>query len=147
MASFNKLTLVGYLGKDPEAKYLPDGTAIATFSVASTEKRKDRNGETQDNTVWFRCNAFGKLAEVCIQYLGKGSQVYLEGRLSIQQYADKDGNQRTSLDVRASEVQFLDRKSDRNDSEQKEAPQPQAAKASHEQRGFGGREADQSVPF
>lgn len=143
MASFNKLTLVGYLGKDPELKYLPDGTAIATFSVASTEKRKDRSGETQDQTTWFRCNAFGKLADVCAQYLNKGSQVYLEGRLSVQQYADRDGNQRTSLDVRLSEVQFLDRKGD-----------GQQGAAANTGKGFkvgaGGRVEspdDDSVPF
>jgi len=107
MASFNKITIVGYLGRDVEGRYLGDGTAVASFSVATTERKKDRNGEYQDSTTWFRISVFGKQAEACHQYLSKGSQVYVEGRLSQSPYTDKEGNQRTSLEVRASDVRFL----------------------------------------
>lgn len=110
MPSFNKITLLGHLGRDIETRYLPDGTAVASFSVATSEKKKDRNGETQDITTWFRCTVFGKLAELCGQYLSKGSLAYIEGRLSQNEYTDKNGNRRTSLEVKATEVQFLERK-------------------------------------
>lgn len=111
MPSFNKITLLGHLGRDVETRYLPDGTAVASFSVATSEKKKDRSGEAQDITTWFRCTVFGKLAELCGQYLSKGSLAYIEGRLSQNEYTDKDGNKRTSLEVRADNVQFLDRRS------------------------------------
>ncbi|MBL8190057.1 MAG: single-stranded DNA-binding protein [Acidobacteria bacterium] len=107
MASFNKIVIVGYLGRDPEIRYLPDGTAVCNFSVATTEKKKDRSGESQDITTWFRINVWGKQAEAANQYLSKGRQVYVEGRLTQQEYTDKDGNRRTTLDVRATDVQFL----------------------------------------
>lgn len=110
MASFNKIVIVGHLGRDPEVRYLPDGTAVTSFSMATSEKKKDRSGEAQDITTWFKVTVWGKQGELASQYLAKGSQAYVEGRLSQSEYTDKDGNRRTSLDVRASDVQFLDRK-------------------------------------
>ena len=112
MASFNKITIVGHLGKDPEIRYMTDGTAVCHFSVATTEKRKDRSGEIQENTIWFRVSVWGKQADAANQYLSKGRQVYIEGRLSQQEYTDKDGNRRTSLEVRATDVQFLGARGD-----------------------------------
>lgn len=112
MASFNKITIVGYLGRDPEIRYLTDGTAVCNFSVATTEKRKDRSGEMQESTIWFRINVWGKQADAANQYLAKGRQVYVEGRLSQQEYTDRDGNKRTSLEVRATDVQFLGARGD-----------------------------------
>lgn len=117
MASFNKIVILGYLGRDPEVRYLPDGTAVCGFSVATTERRKDRNGEAQDVTTWFKVTVWGKQGELASQYLFKGSQVYIEGRLSQQEYTDRDGNPRTSLEVRANDVQFLDRKPQGDDRE------------------------------
>lgn len=110
MGSFNKCTVVGYLGRDPEIRYLADGTAICNFSVATTEKRKDQTGEPREITTWFRVAVFGRQADACNEYLSKGSQVYVEGRLSLNEYTDRDGNQRTSLEVRATDVQFLNMK-------------------------------------
>lgn len=107
MGSFNKITVVGYLGRDPEIRYLADGTAICNFSVATTEKRKDATGEPRETTTWFRVSVFGRQADACNQYLSKGSQVFVEGRLSQQEYTDRDGNNRASLEVRANDVQFL----------------------------------------
>lgn len=108
MSSFNKIVIVGYLGKDPEIRYLPDSTAVCSFSVATTEKTK-RGGDSQEQTTWFRVAVWGKQGEACSQYLAKGSQVYIEGRLSQNEYTDRDGNPRSSLEVRANDVQFLDR--------------------------------------
>ena len=112
MASFNKITIVGYLGRDPELRYTPDGTPVCDFSVATTERRKDRSGEMQDLTTWFRVTAWRRLAEVAGQYLSKGKQVYVEGRLLQREYQDRDGNTRYTLEVTASDIQFLGARGD-----------------------------------
>jgi len=107
MASFNKIIIVGYLGRDPELRYTPQGTPVCDFSIATTERRKDKSGEFQDQTTWFRVSFFGRQAEVASQYLSKGRQVYVEGTLTQREYTDKEGNARTSLDVRGSDIQFI----------------------------------------
>jgi single-strand DNA-binding protein len=112
MASFNKLTIVGYLGRDPEIRYTPQGTPVCNFSVATTERRKDRAGELQDVTTWFRVTVWGKQAETANQYLAKGRQVYIEGRLRQDEFTDRDGNKRTTLEVNATDVQFLGSRQD-----------------------------------
>lgn len=108
--SFNKLTVVGNLGRDPELRYTPQGTAVCDFSVATTESKKDKDGNYVDNTTWFKCIAWGKQAENANKYLSKGSQVYLDGRLSEEKWNDRDGNERTSLVVNVSDIQFLSKK-------------------------------------
>src|SRR6185436_11086784 len=112
MASFNKITIVGYLGRDPELRYTPQGTAVCDFSVATTERRKDKSGDYQDSTTWFKITFFGRLAEVANQYLTKGKQVYLEGRLSQREWQDREGATRTSLEVVGSDLQFIGSRSD-----------------------------------
>jgi len=112
MSSFNKITIVGYLGRDPELNYSSQGTAYCKMSIATTEKRKDRAGETQDLTTWFRVTVWGRQAELANEYLAKGRQVYLEGRLRLEEYTDREGNERTSLEVSATDVQFLGRRDD-----------------------------------
>jgi single-strand DNA-binding protein len=107
MASFNKIIIVGYLGRDAELRYTPQGTAVCNFSVATTERRKDRSGELQDVTTWFNVSLWGNRAETTSQYLNKGKLVFVEGRLSQREYQDRDGNTRTSLDVFATDVQFI----------------------------------------
>lgn len=107
MASFNKIVIVGYLGRDPEIRYTPQGTAVCNFSIATTEKRKDKAGEAQDVTTWFRVSAWGKQAELANQYLSKGRQVYVEGRLRQEEYTDREGNRRQSLEVTSTEIHFL----------------------------------------
>src|ERR1051325_2051328 len=112
MASFNKIFIVGYLGRDPELRYTPDGTPVCNFSVATTERKKDKSGEFQDVTTWFRVNLWRRQAEVASQYLSKGKQVYVEGRLSQSEYQDRDGNTRTSLEVNGTDIQFLGSRGD-----------------------------------
>jgi single-strand DNA-binding protein len=107
MASFNKITIVGYLGRDPELRYTPQGTPVCDFSVATTERRKDKSGDTQEVTTWFRVSMFGRQAEIASQYLSKGRQVYIEGQLSQREWTDKEGAARTSLEVRGTDIQFL----------------------------------------
>jgi single-strand DNA-binding protein len=112
MASFNKIVIVGYLGRDPEIRYTPQGTAVCNFTIATTEKRKDRAGEAQDVTTWFKVAAWGRQAEIANQYLSKGKQVYVEGRLRQEEYTDRDGARRQSLEVTATDIHFLGAKSD-----------------------------------
>ena len=107
MASFNKIIIVGYLGRDPEIRYTADGTPVCSFTVATTERKKDKSGEFQDSTTWFRVTVWRRQAEIANQYLSKGKQVYIEGRLSQYEYQDKDGNTRTALEVNATDLQFI----------------------------------------
>src|SRR5215212_6490072 len=106
--SFNKIIVVGNLGRDPEMRYTPQGTPVCTFSIASNERRKTSAGEQQDITTWFRVTVWGKQAETVSKYLSKGRSVYVEGRLHIEEWQDRDGKQRYTLEVNASDVQFID---------------------------------------
>ncbi len=111
--SFNKITIVGYLGKDPDLRYTPQGIAVCNINVATTERRKDsRTGEPQDITTWFRVTLWRRLAEIANQYLSKGKQVYVEGRLRQEEYTDRDGVKRTSLAVDATDLHFVGTKGD-----------------------------------
>lgn len=105
--SFNKIIIVGHLGRDPELRYTPQGTPVCHFSMATTERRKDRSGEAQDTTTWFRVTFWGRQAETASQYLTKGKQVYVEGRLRVEEYTDREGKIRYSLEVNASDMQFI----------------------------------------
>lgn len=106
----NKIIIIGYLGRDPEYRYTANGTAVASFSVAENRRYKTAAGEERQETEWFNCSAFGRLAEVANQYLGRGQQVYLEGRLTSRQYERRDGTAGYSLDVMVSDLQFLGRR-------------------------------------
>lgn len=110
--SFNKITIVGYLGRDPELRYTAQGTAVCKMSVATTERRRGSSGETEEHTTWFRVTVWGRQAELANEYLGKGRQVYLEGRLRLEEYADREGNQRISPEVTATDIQFLGQRGD-----------------------------------
>lgn len=105
--SFNKIILVGNLGRDPELRYTPQGTPVCSFTLATNEKRKDKSGETQDVTTWFRVTLWGRQAETASQYLTKGRPVYIEGRLRLEEWTDRDGKARSTLEVHASEMQFI----------------------------------------
>jgi single-strand DNA-binding protein len=107
MASVNKVILIGNLGRDPEMRYMPSGDAVANFSIATTEKWKDKSGEMQEQTEWHRIAFFGRQAEICGEYLRKGSAVYVEGRLQTRKWTDKDGNERYTTEVRGDRMQML----------------------------------------
>src|SRR4249920_2923842 len=107
MASVNKVILIGNLGRDPEVRYLPSGDAVANLNVATTEKWKDKNGEQQEQTEWHRVAFFGRQAEICGEYLKKGSSVYIEGRLQTRKWTDKDGVERYSTEIRGDRMQML----------------------------------------
>lgn len=108
MASVNKVILIGNCGRDPEVRYLPSGSAVATVTLATTSKRKDKaSGETVEDTQWHRLNFFDRLAEIAGQYVKKGSQIYVEGRLRYGKYTDKDGVERQTTDIVVSEMSML----------------------------------------
>lgn len=108
MAGVNKVILLGNLGADPEVRYTPSGTAVANFRVATTEEWKDKNsGEKQTRTEWHKVVAFGRLGEICGEYLHKGKQVYLEGRLQTKSWEDQEGNKRWTTEVIAQAMQML----------------------------------------
>jgi single-strand DNA-binding protein len=107
MASVNKVILIGNLGRDPETRYMPDGGAITNISIATTETWKDKQGEKQEKTEWHRVAFFGKLAEIAGEYLKKGSQVYVEGRLQTRKWQDKDGADKYTTEIVANAMQML----------------------------------------
>jgi single-strand DNA-binding protein len=113
--SFNKITIVGYLGRDPELRYTPQGTALCKMSIATTERRKGASGEMEEHTTWFRVTAWGRQAELANEYLAKGRQVYVEGRLRLEEYTDREGQKRFSAEVSASEIQFLGHRTELSD--------------------------------
>ncbi len=153
--SFNKVIIVGHLGRDPELRYTPQGDAVCNLNVATTERKRDKAGEYQDVTTWFRVTLWRKQAENAAKYLAKGRQVYLEGRLRIEEWTDRDGNNRYTLEVQGTDMQFLgsgggrNEDSDENDSNvaefagpasSNEPPKSESAKAA-------GSAADDDIPF
>ena len=135
MASVNKVILVGNLGKDPEAKYLPSGDAVTNFTIATTESWKDKkSGDKQEATEWHRISTFGKLAEICAEYLKKGSSVYIEGSIKTRKWQDKEGVDRYSTEIKADRMQMLGGKT------QADAPEPRAT-------GKKTNDDDSDVPF
>jgi len=110
--SFNKIILVGNLGRDPELRYTAQGTPVCSFSMATNERRKDRNGEMQDHTTWFRVTLWNRLAETASQYLHKGKPVYIEGRLRVEEFIDREGKPRQTLEVFATDMHFIGSRQD-----------------------------------
>jgi|MudIll2142460700_1097286.scaffolds.fasta_scaffold263720_2 single-strand DNA-binding protein len=105
--SVNKVILVGNLGKDPEVRYTQTGSAVANFSIATSEQWNDRDGKKQERTEWHNIVVWGKQAEHCGQYLSKGRQVYVEGSIRTRSYDDKSGNKRYITEIVAQRIQFL----------------------------------------
>lgn len=105
--SVNKVILVGNLGKDPEVRYTPSGAAVASFSLATTERYKDKDGKAQEKTEWHNIIAWRQLAEICGKYLHKGKQVYIEGKIQTRSYDDRDGNKRYVTEIVADQMQML----------------------------------------
>lgn len=112
MAGVNKAIVVGNLGADPEVRSTQSGTQVATFNVATTETYNDSSGQRQERTEWHRIVAFGRLGEICGQYLHKGKQVYIEGRIQTRKWQDKDGHDRWTTEIVCREMQMLGRAGD-----------------------------------
>lgn len=106
----NKVILIGRLGADPEVRYTQEGMMVTNLRLATNEYRKDKSGERVDRTEWHRVVAFGKLAEICGNYLSKGRLVYIEGSLRTRQWEDKEGNKRSTTEIMANNMQMLESK-------------------------------------
>ncbi len=132
MASINKVILIGNLGRDPEVRYLPDGGAVANVSVATTDTWKDKAGEKQEKTEWHRVVFFARLAEIAGEYLKKGSQIYVEGRLQTRKWQDKDGHEKYSTEVVGETMKMLGSRSGMGASEGSERAKPAASGAATE---------------
>ena len=117
----NKVILIGRLGKDPEVRYMPNGEAVCNFSVATSESWKDSNGQKQERTEWHNITMYRRLAEIAGQYLKKGSQVYLEGKIQSRKYTDKNGAERTAYDIIVNEMKMFG--SGGNDGQQAQSAQ------------------------
>lgn len=107
MRGVNKVTIIGNVGSDPEMKYTASGQAVANFSVATNESWTSKDGQKQERTEWHRIVAWGRLAEICGQYLSKGRPVYIEGSIRTRQWEDKEGNTRYTTEINARDLQFL----------------------------------------
>ena len=103
----NKIIVIGNVGRDPEMRYTPSGQGVTSFSVASNRRYRTADGEQREETMWFNCNAWGRMAEICNQYLTKGRQVYVEGRLSTRIFQGSDGQARIANDINLTEMQML----------------------------------------
>jgi single-strand DNA-binding protein len=148
--SLNRVMLIGHLGQDPELRNTQSGTAVCNFSIATTEKWKDKQGEKQEKTEWHRCVAWGKPAEVLAKYLTKGSQVYIEGSLETKQWEDKDGNKRYTTEIKVREFTFLGGGKSNGDSRRGGSHDSAPARAGDD-LGYGPRTApeglDDDIPF
>jgi single-strand DNA-binding protein len=143
MSGVNKVILVGHLGADPTMRHTQSGTAVVQFNLATTERYNDRSGERQERTEWHRVVAWAKLAEICNQYLKKGKQVYIEGRLQTRQWEDQSGNKRYTTEVVANNMVMLGRAGDAaHDVPAQEFPPDTVSQES----GTGGSD-DDDLPF
>ena len=141
--SINKAIIIGHLGKDPEPRYANNGSAVTTFSVATSQKYKDRDGQQQERTEWHNIVTWGKLAEICTKYLHKGKQVYLEGRIQTRTYDDREGNRRYITEIVAEQITMLG-------SKRTNPPEPAPSKSNPNQQKFDNPDspfAADDIPF
>ena len=141
MASLNKVMLIGNLGKDPEVRFTASGQAVASFSLATSEKFKGKTGEWEERTEWHNITLWGKLAEIAGEYLSKGKTIYVEGRLQTRKWQDKSGNDRYTTDIVGDKMQMLSPKGERSGGETSSAPKSSAS--SYEEPPF----QDDDIPF
>ena len=128
MASINKVILIGNLGRDPEVRYTPSGTAVANFSIATTENWTNKDGEKESHTEWHRIVAWGRLGEICGEYLSRGKQVYIEGRIRTNEWEDQEGNKRQNKEIVALTMQMLGSRAQAEpSSDESPSPEPDTA--------------------
>ena len=156
MASVNKCIFIGNLGRDPEIRYMPDGGAVANFSIACTENFKDKSGAKQEKTEWVRIVMFGKLGEIAGEYLKKGSSVYIEGRMQTRKWTNKEGQDQYTTEIVADRMQMLGGRSGGSntfevlggDDESSSSPAPrQQAPAGNSRPSSSIDDLDDDIPF
>jgi single-strand DNA-binding protein len=153
MASVNKVILVGNLGKDPEVRYMPNGEAVASVTLATTDKWKDKQGQPQEKTEWHNLSFFGRQAEIAGEYLRKGSPIYVEGRISTDKWQDKEGKDRYTTKIIVQQMQMLGSKSGGGSFEVVDKPSAPASSAvsspskPETSKGGGFDNFDDDIPF
>ena len=149
MRGVNKVILVGNLGRDPEVRYIKDGTAVANLRLATSETWNDQNGQKQERTEWHRVVAWGKLAEIAKEYMSKGRQIYVEGKLQTRSWDDRDGNKRYTTEVKADQIIMLGSRGDSAGSRDTAAPPPEQGEQAEQagQAGQEGQAAPAAAPF
>lgn len=147
----NKAQIIGRVGKDPEVRYLPSGEAVANFSLATSEKWKDKaTGEPREETEWHRISTFGRLAEIVGEYVKKGALVYVDGKIKTRKYTDKDGSEKYSVEIRANEMKMLSGRENAQGGDRPAAPQQRQAAAPQRQAApapSGFDDMDSDIPF
>jgi single-strand DNA-binding protein len=141
----NKAILIGNLGADPEIRYTQNGTQVATFSIATTERWKGQDGQMQESTEWHKIVAYRKLAEICGEYLNKGAKVYIEGKIQTRKWQDQSGNDRYTTEIIAREMKMLSPRGSAGTGSQMGAGGYQEPQYSEPSPGYGGTGED--VPF
>ena len=144
MASLNKVMLIGNLGKDPEVRYTTSGTAVASFSIDTTERFKNKNGEWEDKTEWHNITLWSRLAEIAGEYLSKGKTVYIEGRLQTRKWQDRDGRDRYTTEIVGEKMQMLSAKGDGGGRSKAPADQGYGDAPAYEEPSFN---PDDDIPF
>ena len=149
MASVNKVILIGNLGKDPETRYMSNGDAVTNITLATTDTWKDKNGEKQEKTEWHRVTFYRKLAEIAGEYLKKGRSVYVEGRLETRKWTDKNGVERYTTDIIASDMKMLGNRSGSGsfESPDHEEDNSVSSRPSSAKSGVGLDDMDDDIPF
>jgi len=146
MANLNKCIFIGTLGKDPKISYMPSGSCVSNFSIAINEKWKDKDGNKQESTEWVNITAFNRLAEICGEYLKKGSQVYIEGKIKTDKY-DKNGVDTYATKIVAREMQMLGNRSGDAPQQQQSQQSQQSAQAPQQEAPQNFDNFDSDIPF
>ena len=151
MASVNRVTIIGNLGKDPETRYMPNGDAVTNITVATTESWKDKSGEKQEKTEWHRITLYRKLGEIAGQYLTKGSSAYFEGKLETRKWIDKQGVERYTTEIIASDMKMLGKKPGGNGNDEPEREEWDSSATTDKKptvkSGGGFDDMDDDIPF
>lgn len=142
MNDLNQCGFIGRLGRDPEARFMPDGKAVTNFSIAVGSNWTDKSGDKQESTEWVRICTFGKLAEICSEYLKKGSQVFISGAMKTRKWTDKDGAEKYTTEIMANQMQMLGGKPDRQDESR---PAKADVKDTKSSKSFA--DMDDDIPF
>lgn len=145
MSSVNKAIILGRLGKDPETRYMADGKAVTNFTLATSETWKDKSGEKQEKTEWHNCTVYGKLAEVVGEYMRKGSQAYVEGKIQTRKWQDKEGKDRYTTEIIVNELTMLGGKSDSSEPKPEKQSKPAQQANTEKPKNFDNFEDD--IPF
>ncbi|MCG9097805.1 single-stranded DNA-binding protein [Laribacter hongkongensis] len=148
MASVNKVILVGNLGRDPEVRYMPNGEAVCTFSIATTDNWKDKSGQKQERTEWHSIILYRRLAEIAGEYLRKGRPIYIEGRIRSRKYTGKDGVERTAFEIEATELQMLGGREESGSNTRQERGEPAPPPRRHDPKPSSNfNDMDDDIPF